>query len=61
MTKKVASQSSPLTPLEIFTSYLILKQLGKKEKHLAFFNCGAESGMSQQHKQYVRICPVVQG
>lgn len=41
----------PLSPSELVAAYSIVKQLGSREKHLAFFNCGANSGASQPHKQ----------
>ena len=46
VTKEFRKQTTPLSPLETFTAWSILKQLGSREKHLAFFNCGDESGAS---------------
>ncbi|GAA5869674.1 hypothetical protein JCM1840_000554 [Sporobolomyces johnsonii] len=60
VTKDFVKQTTPLSPLEIFTSYSILKQLGTREKHLAFFNCGAESGASQPHK-HLQFLPLSNG
>lgn len=51
VTKEFKPQTSPLTPLELIAAYTILKQLGAREKHLAFFNSGELSGASQPHKQ----------
>jgi len=46
VTKEFRKQTTPLSPLEVFTAWSVLKQLGAREKHLAFFNCGDESGAS---------------
>jgi ATP adenylyltransferase len=46
VTKEFERQNSPLTPGELVASYTLLKQLGAREKHLAFFNCGDKSGAS---------------
>ncbi|GAA5921871.1 hypothetical protein JCM1841_000953 [Sporobolomyces salmonicolor] len=60
VTKDFVKQTTPLSPLEIFASYSILKQLGLREKHLAFFNCGVESGASQPHK-HLQFLPLPNG
>ncbi|KAK4057618.1 bifunctional AP-4-A phosphorylase/ADP sulfurylase [Microbotryomycetes sp. JL221] len=60
VTKDFAPQTSPLTPLELVATYSILKQLGSKEKHLAFFNCGPLSGASQPHK-HLQFIPLSNG
>lgn len=46
VTKEFVRQTTPLSPIEIYTAWSILKQLSAREKHLAFFNCGADSGAS---------------
>ena len=51
VTKEFESQTTPLTPLELVAGYSIIKQLGAREKHMAFYNSGPESGASQPHKQ----------
>ncbi|GJN91661.1 hypothetical protein Rhopal_004684-T1 [Rhodotorula paludigena] len=48
VTKDFVPQTTPLSPVEVFAAWSILKQLGSREKHLAFFNCGANSGASLQ-------------
>ncbi|BGP36766.1 bifunctional AP-4-A phosphorylase/ADP sulfurylase [Rhodotorula kratochvilovae] len=60
VTKEFRKQTTPLSPLEAFTAWSILKQLSSREKHLAFFNCGAESGASQPHK-HLQFIPVSNG
>ncbi|GAA6047310.1 hypothetical protein JCM3770_001880 [Rhodotorula araucariae] len=60
VTKEFRKQATPLSPLEAFTAWSILKQLGSREKHIAFFNCGAESGASQPHK-HLQFIPVSNG
>ncbi|GAA5887477.1 hypothetical protein JCM6882_001422 [Rhodosporidiobolus microsporus] len=59
-TKEFVKQTTPLSPLELFASWSILKQLGAREKHLAFFNCGAKSGASQPHK-HLQLIPLSNG
>lgn len=51
VTKDFKPQTSPLSPLELIAAWQIVKQLGAREKHLAFFNSGELSGASQPHKQ----------
>jgi ATP adenylyltransferase len=46
VTKEFVKQTTPLSPVEVYAAFSILKQLGTREKHLAFFNCGPESGAS---------------
>lgn len=46
VTKEFEPQSMPLTPVQLLAAYSILKQLGSREKHLAFLNSGKESGAS---------------
>jgi ATP adenylyltransferase len=46
VTKEFVRQGAPLSPLELFATWSIVKQLGAREKHLGFFNCGPESGAS---------------
>lgn len=46
VTKEFAPQTLPLTPLELVATFSILKQLGQRQKHIAFFNCGPQSGAS---------------
>lgn len=53
VTKEFEKQTTPVTPLQLVAAYSILKQLGSREKHLAFYNSGRESGASQPHKQCV--------
>ncbi|GAA6059060.1 hypothetical protein JCM10212_002031 [Sporobolomyces blumeae] len=60
VTKEFVKQTTPLSPTEIFAAYSILKQLGSREKHLAFFNCGDESGASQPHK-HLQFIPLSNG
>ncbi|GAA5913945.1 hypothetical protein JCM8208_007007 [Rhodotorula glutinis] len=60
VTKDFRKQTTPLSPLETFTAWSILKQLGSREKHLAFFNCGDESGASQPHK-HLQFIPISTG
>ncbi|KAK4055249.1 bifunctional AP-4-A phosphorylase/ADP sulfurylase [Microbotryomycetes sp. JL201] len=60
VTKDFAPQTAPLTPLELVATYSILKQLGAREKHLAFFNCGPLSGASQPHK-HLQFIPLPNG
>ncbi|GAA5832239.1 hypothetical protein JCM11251_004289 [Rhodosporidiobolus azoricus] len=59
-TKEFVKQTTPLSPLELFAAWSILKQLGAREKHLAFFNCGANSGASQPHK-HLQFIPIPTG
>jgi len=44
VTKEFQKQSAPPTPEDLLTTYLILSRLEAKEPHLAFFNCGEQSG-----------------
>ncbi|GAA5923118.1 uncharacterized protein JCM15063_003539 [Sporobolomyces koalae] len=60
VTKDFVKQTTPLSPLEVFAAHSILKQLGTREKHLAFFNCGPESGASQPHK-HLQFIPLSNG
>lgn len=60
VTKDFVPQTSPLTPPELAATYSILKQLSAREKHLAFFNSGANSGASQPHK-HVQFIPLANG
>ncbi|KAM0755735.1 HIT-like protein [Meredithblackwellia eburnea MCA 4105] len=60
VTKDFVPQTSPLTPLELHAAFSILKQLGTREKHLAFFNCGSKSGASQPHK-HIQFIPLSNG
>ncbi|KPV78423.1 uncharacterized protein RHOBADRAFT_40970 [Rhodotorula graminis WP1] len=60
VTKDFRKQTTPVSPLETFTAWSILKQLGSREKHLAFFNCGDESGASQPHK-HLQFIPISTG
>lgn len=53
VTKDFASQTSPLTGFELAACWSILKQLSAREKFIAFFNSGDQSGASQPHKQSV--------
>lgn len=46
VTKEFVPQGSPLTPNQLLAAFLILRQLGAREKFLAFFNCGPDSGAS---------------
>lgn len=46
VTKEFEKQTFPLTPLQLVATYSILKSLGAREKHLAFFNSGPQSGAS---------------
>lgn len=52
-TKQFARQDSILTPEELITAYKIICDLDDEDenkRHLMFFNCGPESGSSQDHK-----------
>ncbi|GAA5844616.1 hypothetical protein JCM3766R1_002683 [Sporobolomyces carnicolor] len=60
VTKEFVKQTTPLSPVEVFAAYSILKQLATREKHLAFFNCGPESGASQPHK-HLQFIPLSNG
>ncbi|BGP21654.1 ATP adenylyltransferase [Rhodotorula toruloides] len=60
VTKQFVKQTMPLSPVEIYTAWSILKQLSSREKHLAFFNCGANSGASQPHK-HLQFIPLSNG
>ncbi|CDR39191.1 hypothetical protein NBRC10512_007975 [Rhodotorula toruloides] len=60
VTKEFVKQTTPLSPVEIYTAWSILKQLSSREKHLAFFNCGADSGASQPHK-HLQFIPLSNG
>ncbi|KAL8286272.1 hypothetical protein RQP46_004760 [Phenoliferia psychrophenolica] len=60
VTKEFVPQTSPLTPSQLLAAYSILKQLGAREKFLAFFNCGPESGASQPHK-HIQFIPLSNG
>ncbi|SCV68400.1 BQ2448_521 [Microbotryum intermedium] len=46
VTKEFEKQEMPLTPLQLLATYSVLKSLGTREKHLAFYNCGPLSGAS---------------
>ncbi|KZT41511.1 HIT-like protein [Sistotremastrum suecicum HHB10207 ss-3] len=57
VTKEFASQSSPLTPSDLFQSYAILEAAKRANQPLfAFYNCGDLSGASQPHK-HVQFIP----
>ncbi|GAA6032769.1 hypothetical protein JCM8097_000782 [Rhodosporidiobolus ruineniae] len=60
VTKEFVKQTTPLTPVELYAAWSILKQLGAREKHLAFLNCGANSGASQPHK-HLQFIPLSNG
>ncbi|TKA54614.1 hypothetical protein B0A53_03021 [Rhodotorula sp. CCFEE 5036] len=60
VTKEFVRQGAPLSPLELFATWSIVKQLGAREKHLGFFNCGPESGASQPHK-HLQFLPLSGG
>ncbi|KAK2464214.1 hypothetical protein APHAL10511_003671 [Amanita phalloides] len=60
-TKEYQSQSSPLTPSDLVTTFQILlaaKRAGRN--FFAFYNCGENSGASQPHK-HVQFFPLVEG
>ena len=46
VTKEFEAQASPLTPSQLLAAYGLLRQLGAREKFLAFYNCGTQSGAS---------------
>ncbi|GAA5984012.1 hypothetical protein JCM11641_005567, partial [Rhodosporidiobolus odoratus] len=60
VTKEFVKQTTPLSPTELLAAWSILKQLGGREKHLAFFNCGQNSGASQPHK-HLQFIPIANG
>ncbi|GAA5980215.1 hypothetical protein JCM10908_001577 [Rhodotorula pacifica] len=60
VTKEFVRQGTPLSPLELFATWLIVKQLSSREKHVGFFNCGPESGASQPHK-HLQFMPLSGG
>ncbi|BGP12790.1 hypothetical protein JCM10213_007304 [Rhodosporidiobolus nylandii] len=60
VTKEFVKQTTPLSPTELLAAWSILKQLGSREKHLAFFNCGKNSGASQPHK-HLQFIPLANG
>ncbi|KAK4705744.1 sulfate adenylyltransferase (ADP) / ATP adenylyltransferase, partial [Phenoliferia sp. Uapishka_3] len=60
VTKEFEKQQSPLTPSQLLAAYSILRQLGQREKFLAFFNCGPNSGASQPHK-HIQFIPLSNG
>ncbi|GAA5870189.1 hypothetical protein JCM3774_002616 [Rhodotorula dairenensis] len=60
VTKDFVRQGTPLSPLELFATWSIVKQLGSREKHVGFFNCGPESGASQPHK-HLQFMPLSGG
>ncbi|KWU45446.1 ATP adenylyltransferase [Rhodotorula sp. JG-1b] len=60
VTKEFVRQGTPLSPLELFATWSIVKQLGAREKHVGFFNCGPESGASQPHK-HLQFMPLSGG
>lgn len=52
-TKKFVKQDSILTPNELQTAYKLICDLDDEDentRHLMFYNCGPESGSSQDHK-----------
>ncbi|TFK68683.1 ATP adenylyltransferase [Pluteus cervinus] len=58
ITKEHKSQSSPLLPPDLVTTYQLLiaaKNVGKT--YVAFYNCGDASGASQPHK-HIQFLPV---
>lgn len=56
MTKEFVRQGTPLSPLELFATWSIVKQLGAREKHVGFFNCGPESGASYVQAFNISTC-----
>ncbi|GAA5857249.1 hypothetical protein JCM8547_009397 [Rhodosporidiobolus lusitaniae] len=60
VTKDFVKQTVPLSPIELFAAWSILKQLGVREKHLCFLNCGVNSGASQPHK-HLQLIPLSNG
>lgn len=46
VTKMFTKQNAPLTPSELLAAHSILTQLGKREKHIMFYNSGENSGAS---------------
>ncbi|KAH3899543.1 related to 5',5'''-P-1,P-4-tetraphosphate phosphorylase 2 [Saccharomycodes ludwigii] len=54
VTKSFESQTAPLSPKDLLTSYNLLKKLDNDDesdkRHVAFYNCGVNSGSSQDHK-----------
>lgn len=53
VTKEYKHQTSPLTPKDLLASYQLLCSLDDEDemmRHIAFYNCGPNSGSSQDHK-----------
>jgi ATP adenylyltransferase len=59
ITKKFESQTSPLSPSDLVTTYRLLQESKKQGRNIfAFYNCGDNSGASQPHKHLQLIpCP----
>lgn len=60
VTKQYVSQTSPPTPKDLFSAYQLLCALDDEDemlRHLAFYNCGPNSGSSQDHK-HLQILPL---
>lgn len=60
VTKEYMLQTSPLSPKDLLTTYKLLQQLNDEDemlRHLAFYNCGPNSGSSQDHK-HLQILPL---
>lgn len=53
VTKEFKPQTSALTPKDLFTAYSLIDKLDDEDemiRHMAFYNCGVNSGSSQDHK-----------
>ncbi|SCU95024.1 LAMI_0F00628g1_1 [Lachancea mirantina] len=53
VTREFKPQTSTLTPKDLLTSYKLLQSLDDEDegvRHMVFYNCGANSGSSQDHK-----------
>ncbi|CAH01083.1 uncharacterized protein KLLA0_C00847g [Kluyveromyces lactis] len=60
VTKKYLLQTAPLSPKDLLTTYKLLQELDDEDemlRHLAFYNCGPNSGSSQDHK-HLQILPL---
>lgn len=60
VTKEYLLQTSPLSPKDLLATYKLLDQLDDEDemlRHLAFYNCGPDSGSSQDHK-HLQILPL---
>ncbi|KAI8046934.1 uncharacterized protein B0P05DRAFT_459116, partial [Gilbertella persicaria] len=57
ITIEFRKQNEPLFPQDLYETYCALQSFGTSQQALAFFNCGDQSGASQDHK-HIQVLPL---